>query len=421
MTGNTPITSISVSNFKGVKHITINPDGKNLVVIAGANGAGKSSLIDAITEIFDPSGTRLTPKPIRDGEKKASAEITTTKARIVRTWTKDDAGTLSAFALDGAKYPSGKAFVLEATGGALFDPSEFVGLTDKEQRAQLLEKVTLPFDLAAIDAAARAAYDERTEVNREVKRLTGLIASLTPPAADLPGTELSAAKLLDEHEAARTHNATLQRAAEMVAQHEREIESIDREVEAAEKRIADLYHARETAISLRQDAMTDATAAEPIDLDVITARLNDVESINAEVRDAKRYNATAAELLAATGESSALTAKLEAIEDTKRDGLKKAEFPVEGMSIDDTGITVKNVPFKQLNSGLQDVIALDLATTDRPELRLVIMKNGDRLDATSLAAVDKIATERGYLVLVERDRDESREIGFTVVDGELAQ
>ena len=42
------------------------------------------------------------------------------------------------------------------------------------------------------------------------------------------------------------------------------------------------------------------------------------------------------------------------------------------------------------------------------------------LDATSLAGIEKIAIERGYYVVIERDRDESRAIGFTVKDGELA-
>jgi hypothetical protein len=32
-----------------------------------------------------------------------------------------------------------------------------------------------------------------------------------------------------------------------------------------------------------------------------------------------------------------------------------------------------------------------------------------------------MAENRGYTVLVERDRDESRDIGFTITDGVLAE
>jgi len=50
----------------------------------------------------------------------------------------------------------------------------------------------------------------------------------------------------------------------------------------------------------------------------------------------------------------------------------------------------------------------------------VIVKDGDLLDAGSLDFIRAIADQRGYTVLVERDRDESREIGFTIQDGALA-
>ena len=49
------------------------------------------------------------------------------------------------------------------------------------------------------------------------------------------------------------------------------------------------------------------------------------------------------------------------------------------------------------------------------------MKDGDLLDADSLAAIRELADERGYTVLVERDRDESRQIGFTIESGALAE
>lgn len=151
------IKSLTVNNFEGVKHIRIEPDGRNLVVIAGANGAGKSSFINGIAEICDPGGTRLIPKPIHDGETRAEVELITDEFRAVRTWTKDDAGTLAVYALDGAKYGSGKDFMLAALDGAPFDPSTFVSLSDKDQRAQLLERVELPFKLAEIDARAKSA------------------------------------------------------------------------------------------------------------------------------------------------------------------------------------------------------------------------------------------------------------------------
>ena len=42
------------------------------------------------------------------------------------------------------------------------------------------------------------------------------------------------------------------------------------------------------------------------------------------------------------------------------------------------------------------------------------MKSGDRLDDTRLAAIQALTDERGYWVVMERDRGNSREVGFTI-------
>jgi len=415
------IKSLTVNNFEGVKHIRIEPDGRNLVVIAGANGAGKSSFINGIAEICDPGGTRLIPKPIHDGEVRADVEIVTDEFRAVRTWTKDDAGTLAVYALDGAKYGSGKDFMLSALGGSPFDPSLFVGLSAADQRAALLERVELPFNLAEIDARAKSVFDGRTDANREVKRLEAYRGGLGSVPADTPAEELSAAALLAEAEEARTFNAGLDRQVENITAAESEADRATAEV----ARLTDELDAARTYLERAEETRESLLAAfragpERIDISEITQKLGVIEETNAAVRAAKAIAAADAELNAAKAKAVKLDAELTAIEDTKHAGLASAKFPIEGLSFDDSGITFKGVPFKQVNTAMQRVIALDLATIGQPDLRLIVMKDGDVLDAASLAEVDRIATERGYVVLVERDRDESREIGFVVVDGQVS-
>jgi energy-coupling factor transporter ATP-binding protein EcfA2 len=419
MNEHSPITSLSVRNYKGVREITILPEGKSLIVIAGANGSGKSSFIDGIAEIFDPSGTRLTPKPIHEGESKATAEVTTTTSRLVRTWTKNDAGQLAAYALDGAKYPSGKDYALKATGGALLDSSEFVLLDDKKQREQLLALVDLPFDLAKLDADRKAAFDGRTEATRELKRVTALVNSLAKPDASTPAEEVSSGAILAEAETARVHNsevaiarlnATDAEAAKVAA-----AEEVARLTEALDAARTYGLRAAEAA------AKTLATARKfsPVDVEGITAKLATIEATNAAVRDGKTYRAAVSERNTAQDAESVLTAKIAGFDKTKLDGLKAAKFPVYGLSVSEDGITFEGIPFKQINSAKQDVIALNLVTAGKPDIRLVIMKNGDRLDADSLDQVDRTATERGYLVLVERDRDRDDK-SIIVTDGAVS-
>lgn len=89
--------------------------------------------------------------------------------------------------------------------------------------------------------------------------------------------------------------------------------------------------------------------------------------------------------------------------------------------MDESGVTFEGIPFVQTNTATRRKVAFAIATAGAPKLRLVIVRDGDLLDAESLDAIRVLAEERGYTVLCERDRDESRAIGFTIRDGELAE
>lgn len=407
--------TFSVENFKGIREISLSPTG-SLVVIAGGNGAGKSSFIDAFVELFDPKGTRLTPKPIRDGETEARAEFTDTDlgVRIVRTWKKDDAGKLEVFALDGAKYSKPAEVVASLTGGLIFDPVAFLNLDEKRQRDALLAKVELPIDLDEVGREKAAAEERRRDAGREVKRLQGALSAMPKPAPGAPTEEVSAADVLTDLQEAQDVNRRRENA-------ERASQEATNEVHRLEAEIARLQEQLDDALR-RKDAASKSlhAAGDPIDLAPIQARLAAVDATNAAVRAAQEYQRTASALSAADAAHADAQADLDDIEERKRDALASASFPVDGLSVDDTGVTFEGIPFGQVNSAMQRRVAFAIATAGDPKLRLVIVKDGDLLDADSLAAIREVGEERGYTVLVERDRDESREIGFTIEDGALA-
>ena len=416
--------TFSVENFKGVREITLSPEG-SLVVIAGGNGAGKSSFIDAFVELFDPKGTRLTPKPIREGEDEARAEFTDTDlgVRIVRTWKKNDAGRLEVFALDGAKYSKPADFVATLTGGLIFDPVAFLNLDERKQRDALLAKVDLPFDVDALAREKAGAEERRLEAGRDVRRLQVALASMPNPL-DAPTEEVSGAAVLAEIEAAQgfeRDGETLRRSLADADVHMQRCESRVDELERALKAARlDLKQADDDRASIAEELKHWEQTPERPNLDALRAKLAAVDATNTAVRARREYAKVADEYAAAETAQAAANRELEAIEKRKREGLAAATFPVDGLSVDENGVTFDGVPFTQVNSAMRRRVAFAIATAGDPKLRLVIVKDGDLLDADSLAAIRELADERGYTVLVERDRDESRQIGFTIEDGVLA-
>ncbi|WP_104137306.1 hypothetical protein [Cryobacterium sp. Y62] len=411
------IEKITVTDFMGIEGtIEMFPTGY-LQVIAGPNGSGKSSFMSAVEECFDPAGTRLIPNPVNNKAKRARVEILLTDGRIVREYPKDGPGTLTAYALDGAKYPSGKEFVAGITGGVLFDPVDFVKLSDKEQRQTLLSKVTLPFNLAEIEAKRKGFFDGRTDKTREVKRLAAQLDGCAPADASVPDAEVSAASLYEEMDEIRKHNVEVERlaGAHAIATNARiAADQAGRDAAAA----LDKARADHKAAAAAEKIAADAAIGEVKSPDAVAAQLASIDETNVKVRAQLTRAALAAELDDRSAEEAALTASIADIDKVKADGLAAADFPA-GLSVSDDAIMFGDVTFKQLNTARQDSIAFDLATSGNPDLKIVVMKSGNDLDDVSLAAVQKLANERGYFVLMERYRGDADGVGFRIQTAEV--
>lgn len=400
MSGN--VQSIEVSNFKGVEHLRLEPEGSSLVLLTGRNGAGKSSFLDALVEIIDPQGVKLTPKPIRDGATEAVAEIVTEDIVLTRTWKKDDAGTLVARATDGAKYSSGRDVVAKLTGGALFEPFAFVSLPEKAQREELLRRVDLDIDLDEVAAKRAVLFEGRTEVNREVKRLQGALASLPTPLPNAPREGVSLADALKELKAAEKLDDAINRSETTRVSAERDIVELEENLRVARARLVELNEYL-------------AKAVRP-DLVAAREKVDQIEQINDEARAAREWDNLNVRVSEAVAHSESLTEAVAELDRAKAEALAKAKFPVAGLSVDESGILFDGVPFKQVNTAKQVEVAFALSTSGDRELRLVIIREGSLLDDETLAGIQRIAEERDYLVLVEKVA--SGEVGFEYVGGE---
>ena len=75
MTNTHRITAVDVRNFKRLDQVRIEPDAdSHLLLIAGNNAQGKSSLLDALTVAFG-GGRELPPDPIRHGKSSATIDV----------------------------------------------------------------------------------------------------------------------------------------------------------------------------------------------------------------------------------------------------------------------------------------------------------------------------------------------------------
>lgn len=396
------IIRLQSTNYKRLRAVEITPDKDgNLVIVAGKNGQGKSSVLDSITAALGGVNAKTTPKPIRDGEDRAEIVLETEDLVVTRRFT-PSGSTLKVTTPEGAAFPKAQARLDDLLGKLSLDPLAFTQLSDREQLATLLDLVELPFDPATLDAERKAVFERRTDVNRRVKDTEARVKGFTVTEQVEP---VSVSDLLSQYRAeqavAAEQNADLQAA-----------DRVDQQITELEKQLAD-------AKATRDELAVKISNHRAVDLDGIQARIDSAEQINAQAREFEDYEAARAALSEAKADSERLSGELARIDTTKSEGLAAAKFPIPGLGFEDGGVSYQGVPFKQASSAEQLRVSLAMAIALNPALRVIRIADGSLLDADNLALIESMAREHDFQVWIEMV-DDSGERGIVIEDGAVA-
>jgi hypothetical protein len=164
-------------------------------IIEADNGEGKTSILTAIGAVFEGG------KPanlIRDGADKGEVVLVFSNGMNVRkTFTPGGGGSLKITNDDGFTAPSPQSLLNGLTNGLKGDPSKFLAADKKERAKYLLEMMPVRLtdlhlaklhdlgidmkereetdDLTFVRRASKSIYDNRTFINRDIKRNEGAI------------------------------------------------------------------------------------------------------------------------------------------------------------------------------------------------------------------------------------------------------
>lgn len=400
------IISLQTENYKRLKAVEITPKG-DVVIISGKNGEGKSSVLDSIwAALAGAPGAKETTRPIRDGEEKASVRLDLGDYVVTRRWTRSGS-TLEVTPRDGAaKYASPQKLLDTLIGQLTFDPLAFANQDEKKQRKILLDVVALPFDPDEVAEQRQGVYDERTDVNREVKRLETLLNELPPLFADAPDEEVSAAEIAKELE---TANDTHQKHVD----YETKVDKARDEVHRLEGELADAKGKLERVVEERSDL------PELIDPDPIRQRLADADETNAAVRTKKERAKVRRELADATNKSADFTAKLAKIDDDTARAIAEANMPLDGLAFDETGVLYQGVPFAQASSAEKLRVSIAIAMALNPEIRVIRITDGSLLDSANMALIEEMAADNDFQVWCEVVSDTDTGVGVYIEDGSV--
>ena len=409
------IIELRAENVKKLKAVTIRPEG-NTVVIAGKNGAGKTSVLDSIW--FALGGGRAmseTARPIREGQEDALVELDLGDYTVRRTWHGENS-YLAITSKEGARYSSPQKFLDERIGDLSFDPLAFAQSAPRRQREWLLSLVSLPFNPEELAGQRLRLYEERTQMGREITRLQGQLDGL-PDVTGFPAQAVSAADAVKALEEAQGEVDNYFRLSQQRAQVQGQLEII-----AAQRAALD---AEERDASERLRGVNEALAGfwpdgelSLPDLDALRNAVLGVEQHNEQVRLAERKRALLAEHTELQGRRADQTRQIEALDSYKAEALADAEMPVRGLGFDDEQVLYRGLPLAQASSAEQLRVSLGIAMADQPEIRVIRITDGSLLDSSNMRVIEEMAADRGYQVWIERV-DESGTVGVVIEDGEV--
>lgn len=434
------IQSVEISNIKGIADLKFGVG--TLTVIRGDNGTGKSSILDAISAVFEGGHS---PDLITRGKDKGVIRITLNNGTTITKTITEKRSVVDILTGDGLKVPKPAAFLEKLASGFGFDPVAFLNADPKKRAQFLLDAMPITFsaeeigkitgnalprslDMDGFAQLRQAIYDRRRDCNVMLRDIGATVETLQSalPAddkEDWPG------KVREIQQRVANLKAELGTAVDAVQSQRREL--------TAEKRAA--YEAASAAANTAcNEAIRAAEKVRDAAIGVARAALNAaVEEINQAAADAEKQQTAEinAEVITATSElaiaeeraqaqrkadgvrsqladytkrlegkqfeSCKLDAQLKSLDELKLDKLANSAIP--GVEVVNGQIFVDGLNFDtQVNTARQMVTAFQVCALAAGDLGFMVCDGAEAIVGQTWEEFKAAAEGSGFQVIVSR-------------------
>ena len=409
-----------IKNFKNIDYREIDIEGRSIVV-AGKNEAGKSSFIQALAS---PLNSKYVPiEPIKEGEEKGELHITIggklegeeIKYKISTFFTQGNKrGRLAIFNATGEQIKGSERTVLDTIIGDIsFDIMEFVelgtsntGQVSKSGVKKQIEmiKELLPAEvlkqLDELDVEKSRIYEERTDVNRDIKLMKGQIEKngFTQEEIEMYSEEKSVSDLTEQIRKAEKFNDAYDKAQHFDECFNEDLHALHEDLKEIQARI-DAMNEKKKQV----DAFFDKNPQKK-DVKALEEQLENLSAFNTKVAQVKAMDQQQADLKEKETQSENITERLKAIDEEKKAIFSNAKMPVKGLAFDEESVTYKGLPLSEGNVPTSTLIGIGakIGMAMNPNLRLLVIKRGESLDEERMETVLKICEKQGFQLLIEK-------------------
>mgnify|MGYP002674626552 FL=1 len=404
------ILCFSAGNFKALKAFYCEPKPEGLTVIGGDNGAGKSSCLDALA--FAVGGAKYRPSnPKREG----AVGDTTLHVDLSNGITVERKGknlSLTVTDREGARH--GQELLDAFISNIAIDLPKFYNASSKDKAHMILDTLGIEEKLEELAKREKEKYDTRTVVGREADRKQKAAEDMDW-FEDAPEKPVSVSELVKQQQAILARNGHRQ---ECAARRDRN----SNRLAAVLERLNELNKERETLeseIEKDEKAVKEAGAAESTA--ELEASIANAEEINAKVTANAERTRRLEEADALSDQCDALTKEIEAIRAERLALLEDADFPLEGLSVNDSSELVYNgQPWDCMSGSQQLIVSCAIASRINPTCRFVLMDKLEQLDLTTLREFDDWLKTQDLQCIATRVST-GGECSLVIEDGEVKE
>lgn len=274
------ITKIKIKNLFGISEYEA--DGSS-VELAGKNGAGKTSVIDAIRYALTNKSDRK--YIVRRGETEGEILIETDNGLRINRKARTTQADYKSVKKDGREVGSPESFLRDIFTPLQLNPVEFISLPEKQQNAIILDMIEYPWDMQKIkewfgEIPSWVNYDQnilavlndiqsengeyfqnRQDINREMRNKRAFveeIAQTIPAGYEVEKWEkASAGPVYQKIERIRKENEEIQKAKSLLELRDNKVRKYEADREIAKTSLARDIGARRTQIENEITRMED--------------------------------------------------------------------------------------------------------------------------------------------------------------------
>ncbi len=439
------IISYEAHNVLGIKNIRFDMEGRHLFLVGGKNYQGKTSALTALVmTLCGKSGMGTKDYPaiaLRDGEKKGKVTIELTGSADLHEDTgltaeltlrrKSSGVIVEEFRLldsTGEEAPEPRKTLQRLFQLKAFDPLEFERMKPKEKASCVSQMLGL--DLSKYDKEHKSVFDERTISARDGKKLVAQLDGSTKHK-DAPKEEIKVADLMAEVDKLQEENksrATMAKLADDLHDTQvtltAEADAMQEQIIALQKKVKetgskiDAAEKGEKEARKQLEALPDRTP----DIAAVKESIAKADETNRKVRENKAYDKLEKEVRDSRAQWKKLDDRLKEIAEERADEVASADWPIEGMELNEDGLVWNNLPFEQASTSQRIMASVAVGMRLNPELRLLVCEHGSDLDVDTLEALDAVLKEQDFQMVIEtvtRSKEDEERCAVVIADGEV--